>query len=269
MTKKYKKNNKQKQENCEIIQFDKEEIQKVEINTKQGYIKLYRSVMNWEWYKNQNTKNLFYHCIMKANHQETKYQGITIPRGAFMTSQKKLSEETGLTIQEVKTAIKHLILTKELTKLSTRGKTQGYTLLKVNKYDIYQGINQVTNQDVNHGATYNKNEKKYINKKTPSSSSKNRDKQVVKPSKFCLKVMEMYNEWFGTNYTKNNTEPYVIELMNDLETKKKATLEDVENVIYGRKKAWGNDEKMKSYLTPSVIFGDKFNEYLQTSKSVQ
>ena len=87
MTKKYKKNNKQKQENCEIIQFDKEEIQKVEINTKQGYIKLYRSVMNWEWYKNQNTKNLFYHCIMKANHQETKYQGITIPRGAFMTSQ--------------------------------------------------------------------------------------------------------------------------------------------------------------------------------------
>ena len=84
-----------------------------------------------------------------------------------------------------------------------------------------------------------------------------------------MKVMAMYNDWFGTNYTKNNTEPYLIELMNDLETKKKATLEDVENVIYGRKKAWGNDEKMKSYLTPSVIFGDKFNEYLQTSKSVQ
>lgn len=40
------------------------------------------------------------------------------------------------------------------------------------------------------------------------------------------------------------------------------TLEDFKKVIEKKCDAWLTDPVMKSYLRPSVLFGDKFDEYL-------
>ena len=60
----------------------------------QGWIKFHRKFINWEWYDDINTSRLFIHCLLRANHQDKKWRGITIKMGQFVTSLSKLSTES-------------------------------------------------------------------------------------------------------------------------------------------------------------------------------
>lgn len=80
-----------------------------------GYIKLHRSMLDWEWYKDTNTKTLFLHCLLKANWKPGRFQGVDVPMGSFVTSYTSLSEETGLSERSIRTALTHLKATGELT----------------------------------------------------------------------------------------------------------------------------------------------------------
>lgn len=101
-----------------------------------GFIKLYRSLLKWEWYNDINTKTLFIHLLLTANYYDKKWCGKTIKRGSRAVSRNELSKETNLSEQSVRTAIKHLISTGELTKQND-GKCM---ILTINNYDEYQGI---------------------------------------------------------------------------------------------------------------------------------
>ena len=103
-----------------------------------GYIKIDRKIMDWEWYKNINTKVLFLHCLLKANWKDGKFEGKLIKRGSFITSTKKLSNELCLTEDEVRTAMKHLITTGEITKQTTNK----YTVITVSNYELYQDVTE-------------------------------------------------------------------------------------------------------------------------------
>lgn len=98
------------------------------------YIKLSRSILDWEWWSDMNTYRVFTYMLLKANWKDTNYKGTTVPRGSFVSSLSKLSEETKLTENEVRTAIKHLRSTGEITSTS-QGKT---TIFTVNNYNAYQ-----------------------------------------------------------------------------------------------------------------------------------
>ena len=107
------------------------------------YIKLYRSLLDWEWYKKTNTKVLFIHMLLKANWKDRKFEGEIIPRGSLVTSLAKLSEETGLTTREVRTAILHLEKSEEVT-----SKRQAkYSVFTIKNYELYQvSDKQATNK---------------------------------------------------------------------------------------------------------------------------
>lgn len=94
-------------------------------------ISLNRKILEWEWYTEPKTAHLFIHCLLRANFKDRNYRGIIIKRGQFLTSIAKLSVETGLGFQEVRTALKHLILTSELTKQAY----SQYSIITVNKYN--------------------------------------------------------------------------------------------------------------------------------------
>ncbi len=110
-------------------------------NRNNGYIRLYRNIMDWGWYREPNTVRLFIHCLLKANYTEKEWQGIKIPIGSFVTSYANLAQELKLSIQNIKTAIKHLKLTNELTIKSTGQ----YSIITVKNYSYYQTNNTRTN----------------------------------------------------------------------------------------------------------------------------
>lgn len=108
------------------------------------YVKISRKILEWGWYKDVNTKVLFFHILLKANWKDGRFQGIEIPRGSFVTSYQTLADETGLTVMNIRTAIKHLKLTQEIT-VSQHSK---FSVITVKNYDTYQTANTVTNSQL-------------------------------------------------------------------------------------------------------------------------
>lgn len=101
-----------------------------------GFIKLYRSLLKWEWIDEPNVLVLFIHCLLRANYQNTKYHGIDVERGTFITSYSKLSDATGLSIKQVRNALNKLIQTGEVRAELGQGKK--YTIIRVCNYDKFQ-----------------------------------------------------------------------------------------------------------------------------------
>lgn len=106
----------------------------------EGWIKLHRKLLDWEWYSDTNAKVLFLHCLLKANIKDTNWKGMEIKRGQFFTSNASLSNELGLSIKEIRNSLKKLEKTGELTFF---GASNG-TMITVCNYDNYQHLEQST-----------------------------------------------------------------------------------------------------------------------------
>ena len=99
-----------------------------------GYIKLYRSLLNWEWYDDINTKTVFLHLLLTVSIADNQWHGITVPRGARVSSYQTLAKETGLSVQQLRTSVKRL----ESTGTLTRYKYPKYTVFALKNFDKYQ-----------------------------------------------------------------------------------------------------------------------------------
>ena len=99
----------------------------------EGFVKIHRQLLGWEWYTDVNTKTLFIHCLLKANFKTVRYRKNTVKKGSFITSLESLSKETGLTIRQTRTALEHLISTGEVTSKSS-SKNRIITVVNYDKY---------------------------------------------------------------------------------------------------------------------------------------
>ena len=152
----------------------------------QGWIKLHRKLLEWEWYDEPNTFRLFIHCLLKVNHKDKSYRGQLVKSGTFLTSRELLSEETGLTERQVRTSLKRLEMTNELTINSTR---KG-TVIQVVKFKEYQIVDQQGDQQT-------------TNKRPTSdqqTTSNNNDKNDKNEKKYSIKDIEFFNKVFDEKF---------------------------------------------------------------------
>ncbi len=84
-----------------------------------GWIKIARNITEKPWYGVPNDVCLFMHLIMDANFTTSYYRGVEVKSGQLIRSHEKLAVETGLTINQVRTSMKHLISTGEITQVFT------------------------------------------------------------------------------------------------------------------------------------------------------
>lgn len=119
------------------------------------FIKLNRKIIRWEWFSDVNTAHFFIYCLITANWKDGNFKGKKIERGQFVRTYSNMSAESGLSLQNIRTAIKHLVSTKEIT-VNLTGKGRGATLLvTVVKYNEYQQGNTITNTIPNNQLTTN------------------------------------------------------------------------------------------------------------------
>jgi len=149
-----------------------------------GWIKLHRKLLNWEWYNHPNVVRLYLHILLKANHSDKQWQGITIKKGEFITSREILAKELHLGVQQIRSAIKCLKSTSEITTKTTNR----YTVITVEKYNLYQFSNQQSNPQDNQQITIKQptdnqqitTTNKYKNIKN-DKNVKNKDSNVQNP----------------------------------------------------------------------------------------
>lgn len=102
----------------------------------EGYIKLHRSMLDWEWYQDANTARVFLHLLLVANWKPGKWHGVEIGRGQRLTSYAGIAKEIRLSVKNVRTAISHLKSTGEVAIKSTNR----YLLITIENYDKYQAL---------------------------------------------------------------------------------------------------------------------------------
>ena len=209
-----------------------------------GFIKLFRQILDWEWYDDLPTCRLFIHLLLKANYAERR-------------------------------ALKNLTKTGEIKRITTNKNT----VICVVKYADFQGFGFEYNEQ-----TTNK-EQANNNQKTNEQQTNNKQTTTTKEIKN-KRNKESKNIYTSLPEDKNITEivETVIQMLN-VETDKKDgegfsprakknvelisalihegyTLNDLKTVIEKKCDSWLTDPVMKSNLRPSVLFGDKFDEYL-------
>jgi hypothetical protein len=123
-----------------------------------GWIKLHRKLLEWEWYSKPVVKSVFIHSLLRANHKDGKWRGNDVKRGSYISSVDKLIDDLGHTRQEIRTALKHLKSTNELT---TKSSAQHTVFIVVNYENYQDATNDLTNEQptANQQSTTNKNDK--------------------------------------------------------------------------------------------------------------
>lgn len=118
----------------------------------EGWFKIDRKIVNWEWYSDTITFRVFFHLLATANYENKKWKGLSIKRGQVFSSYQSIIEGIGdfsYSKQNIRTAIKKLRKTGEITVQSTHNGL----LITINKYDFYQFENIKTTDQVTRYAT--------------------------------------------------------------------------------------------------------------------
>jgi len=225
----------------------------------QGWIKLHRKIVDWEWYDDLPTKSLFIHLLILANHEDNMWHGKRIKKGSLVTSLSSLSAQTGLSVKQVRTALNHLEKTGEIGKQ----KTNQNTLIIVLNYARYQ---EFENSDKEENGKRGAGEGQTKGKRRATNKNDKNDKNVKNERNTYIREIVAYlNSAVGSNYKwqSDATQKHIIARLND-----GYSVEDFKKVIDIKCSEWLNTERCK-YLRPSTLFSTKFDEYLnQKPKAV-
>lgn len=134
-----------------------------------GYIKLHRQIKEWGWWSDIKTFRLFIYLLISANFTPNIWQGITVEVGQLVTSLESLSRETGLSVQEVRTCLKHLKSTNEITSQTS----SKYTVITVNNFAKYQDLTQQATNDQQATNKQSTNNQQHYKKEKKEKKEKN------------------------------------------------------------------------------------------------
>ena len=116
------------------------------------WMKLYYSLLDWEWIKCPEMVCLWINLLLRASNTTRRENGMIIRRGQVVTSRSQLAKQCGISEQSVRTCITRLISSKQITISSTKQAT----IITICKFDKYQQSNpkkQPANQPSNQPTT--------------------------------------------------------------------------------------------------------------------
>ena len=106
-----------------------------------GYVKLWRKSVDSGWIKNHKLWSFWSYCLLKATHKEfdaiVGLQIVHLYPGQFVFGLKRTSQETGLTIREIRTILGFLKKAGNLT-IKTTNK---FSIILIINWPLYQGDN--------------------------------------------------------------------------------------------------------------------------------
>ena len=163
----------------------------------QGFVKMYRKMIEWEWYSDIIVKTVFIHCLLKANYKEKRWRGYTIKRGQFITSYPKLAKECGITVSQARRAISALCSTGEITHKSQAR----LSVVTVIGYDSYQTDRRLNNSEIDRLTAGSPQQHKNIKEYKETKEEKNIPKPqnpwvgISEDGEEFIKDFARYNEW--------------------------------------------------------------------------
>jgi hypothetical protein len=116
---------------------------------REGYIRIHRSLLDWEWYGDEAVTVLFLHLLLTVNWKPGKFRGQDIPPGTVVTSLDKLADTFGWTRGKLRRTILKLKQTGEATTQTTNH----WTAVTLVNWAKYQNGDQPTGQPIGQQTT--------------------------------------------------------------------------------------------------------------------
>jgi len=99
-----------------------------------GWVKLYRQFLDWEWAGDPKMVALFVRLLILASNRDTTWQGVELKRGEAVVGLHALSSASGVSVRGIRTCLSRLELSGEIIKKSTNK----FTVLTICNYEKYQ-----------------------------------------------------------------------------------------------------------------------------------
>ena len=136
-----------------------------------GYIRLYRSLLEWEWFQDSATLHVFLFLLLSACFRPIRHAGVELAPGQLITSYSTICARTGLTLAQVRTALRHLKSTGEITQRTT----PGFSLITLTNFSRWQTALEHTSQQTantrpTHDQQHNKNDNHVNHEKKKGAS---------------------------------------------------------------------------------------------------
>ena len=96
----------------------------------EGWVKVHRKLLGWEWFKSSEMVHLFIYLLMKSNHELAVWRGQKVEKGQLITGLNSLNFDTGISIQTLRTCLKRLEKSGEIN-IQTTNK---YTIVTICNY---------------------------------------------------------------------------------------------------------------------------------------
>lgn len=154
-----------------------------------GFVKLSKQVLEWQWYNDPNVARLYFHILLKANFKENNWRGIEIKIGEFVTSLDKLHIELNISIQTIRTALKKL----ERTGYIERRPTNQFTLIKLLDSDVFTKEFFISNKQVNNPKTIKKHSSN--NQVTTTNKEKKELETLERKEIFKKQIFQFQNQF--------------------------------------------------------------------------
>jgi len=166
----------------------------------EGWIKLFRKILEWDWYDDPNTKSVFLDFVLNASIEDKKWKGIDIKRGQLIVGRKELSKRLGISEQSLRTSITRLKSTSEITSKSTNK----FTIITVVNYEKYQNKES---KSTSTSTSYLTNEQPAINQQSTTSKEekKRRSKEIKRVIEKIYTPPNLTNSDFQEIAEKYNT----------------------------------------------------------------
>lgn len=226
----------------------------------QGWISLHRKMLYSNIFQNEKLLKVFIYCLLKATHTDHELQvgrqTVRLKPGQFVFGRKKAAIELEMKESTIRDYMKIL----EDDKTIDIKSTNKFSLVTIVNWELYQPLN--FNSD-------NKSDSKRTAKGQQINTNNNGNKgNNDNKNNYYVEIIDFLNQHAETNF-KSSTKK-TKELIN-ARLAEGFTLEDFKTVIEYCSKEWkgkvfGNGELGDSYLRPSTLFNNKFDERLNKAK---
>ena len=205
----------------------------------EGWIKLHRKIIGWEWYKDEHTFRVFIHLLLEANHENKNWKGVCVKRGELVTGRKELSVTTGISEQSIRTSLNRLKSTNEITIKPTNK----FSIITINNYESYQMTEKESNQQINQQA----NQQSTNNQPTTNHKQElKKENNYVGEDDFDKYITPTLFETFWKMYPKKTDKGKTLTKWNQLCTKKdkRPVWKEIRLAIYKQIKSerWQNSK---------------------------
>lgn len=229
--------------------------------TSEGYIKLHRKFRKWGWYDDANTMRVFLHLLLGARWSDTEYRGEKLKAGDVIFGRKRFAKDLGLSEQNVRTAIEHLLKTGEI---STSKVTNKFTIFHVENWELYQGQDEDANQQTNQRLTNDQPTTNHIQESKEYKEYIDTDARAREEGRYDWEIesiLAYLNDKTGKKYKRTASNRRIIS--DRLE--EGYTLTDLQKVVDNQCARWLKDPERNQYLAPALLFdGDKIERYLNS-----